>query len=162
MCRRLAIVAFAVGLGLWTFRAQAADPVLEAHAIMRQALSDRAVEATRERAADREAAPSAGAAARQHADRVRRSEAERAAHRRALEHGSRRSGAGRPDREMHGAPGGMHGGGMGDSWGMDCQDAAGNRRSRDMHDGGMPHDGMPGQPTPGPGMKASPERPSGR
>ena len=121
---------------------------------MRRAMLDRAMGTASAMAGDREMAP-ASAAARQQLDRMRRAEAERAAHQRALEHGARRSGAGRTERDARGAPGGMHGGGGGDSWGADCQDAAGNSRTKDMHDGGMPGHPMPG------GMKASPG-PSGR
>lgn len=154
MSRRIAVALLAASLGLWSPRASADDPAQEAHAIMRRAMLDRAMGTARAMAGDREMAP-ASAAARRQLDRMRRAEAERDAHRRALEHGARRSGAGRTERDARGAPGGMHGGSGGNSWGTDCQDAAGNSRTRDMHDGGMP-----GRPMPG-GMKASPG-PSGR
>ena len=132
-----AAVAVAVAVGPWAGGAQADDPAQQAHAIMRQALLDRAVRVPDATTSSREST----ATARERMDRMRRAEAERAAHERAAEHGSKRSGVGRSDRETHGAPGSMHGGSG--SWGMDCQDAAGNSRTKDMHDGGMPGGGMP-------------------
>ncbi len=134
----VAVVAVAVGLGATGARAD--DAAQQAHAIMRQALLDRAAGEP-----DATAPPRGPAAvARERMDRMRRAEAERAAHQRAVEHGSKRSGAGRSDRGMPGASGNMHGGSGNGSWGTDCQDAAGNWRTKDMHGGGMQGGGMPG------------------
>ncbi len=133
-----AVVTAAVGFGAGGARAD--DAAQQAHAIMRQALLERAIRGPAATAQSRGPA----AIAREGMDRMRRAEAERAAHQRALEHGSRRAGAGRLDRGTPGTPGSMHGGTGNGSWGMDCQDAAGNWRTKDMRDGGMPGGGMPG------------------
>jgi hypothetical protein len=99
-------------------------------------------------------------------DRTRRADAERAAHQRAVEHGSMRSGAGRPGRELRGSDAGMHGGSSNGSWGgMDCQDATNNWRMRDMHPTWMPGGGgmpMGASPNGGPSNTAggmSPQTP---
>jgi hypothetical protein len=143
------VVAVAVAIELCAAGALADDPAQQAHAMMREALLERAGVTADALIGSRGTAHPAATIAREHMDRMRGAEAERAAHRRAVEHGTRRSGAGRPDRETHGAPGNMHGGSSSSgSWGMDCQDAAGNWRTKDMHDdwmmpggGGMPMGG---------------------
>lgn len=127
-------VLVAVALELCAAAALADDPAQQAHAMMREALLERASVTAAALAGSRGTTHSAATIVREHIDRMRGAEAERAAHRRAVEHGTRRSGAGRPDREMNGAPANMHGGSSNSgSWGMDCQDAAGNWRTNDMH-----------------------------
>ncbi len=87
----------------------------------------------------------ATAAAHDHVMRMRRSEAEQAAHSRAAEHGVRQPGAARRERERRPTGSPMHGGSTGSGGGgdMGCGDAAGNSRTMDMHQwwgggGGMP------------------------
>jgi len=138
-------ITAAVSLGGGVARAD--DPSREAHAIMRAALLEHASHPI-----DREDSRSAMTAGREHMDRVRRAEAEREAHHRAVEHGTRRSGMGSSGRDMGVASDPMHGGSRSsDSWGMECHDAAGNRRTMDTHDewmpgGGMDHGGGGGMP----------------
>lgn len=134
-----ALVASILALG--AARAVADDPTQQAHAIMREALLERAMRLPAAIATSG-AAQSATTMAREHMDRTRRSEAERAAHQRAVEHGAMRSGAGRPGREMRGPDAGMHGGNSNGSWGMDCQDATNNWRMKDVHPQWMPGGGM--------------------
>lgn len=135
------LLTLAVAVELCAASAWADDPAQQAHAIMREALLERAAPTAGALVGSSGAPHSAATIAREHMDRMRRAEAERAAHRRAVEHGTRRSGAGRPDRQMNGAPGNMHGGSNSGSWGMDCQDAAGNWRTKDMHGDWMPGGG---------------------
>ena len=137
--RHLVVIALAAELCAGT--ALADDPAQQAHAMMREALLERASWTADALMSSRGMPHSPTSIAREHMERMRGAEAERAAHRRAVEHGTRRSGAGRPDREMDGPRGDMHHGGSNGSgsWGMDCQDAAGNSRTSDMH-----HDWMPG------------------
>ncbi len=135
-------VVIAVAIELCSAGALADDPAQQAHAMMREALRERVSVTTNALVGSRETTRSAATIAREHMDRMRGTEAERAAHRRAVEHGTRRSGAGRPDREMNAAPSNMHGGSSNSgSWGMGCQDAAGNWRTTDMHPDWMPGGG---------------------
>jgi hypothetical protein len=165
-----AVVAVAVELCA-AAGARADDPAQQAHAMMRETLLERAGLTAEALVGLRATTHSASTIAREHMDRMRGAEAERAAHRRAVEHGTRRSGAGRPDREVNGAPASMHGGGTSSgSWGMDCQDAAGNWRTNDMHHDWMPGGGSPmgGMPTGASsstvqqGAAQAPEQPSSR
>lgn len=94
------------------------------------------------------AAATAASAAHDHAMRMRRSEAEQAAHSRAAAHGIRQPGAARREQERRPTGGANHGGSMGWDGGSDmgCGDAAGNWRNMDMHrwwdgGGGMPMGG---------------------
>jgi len=136
-------------------RGQAAQA---AHDVMRQAMLEhiamprdlpmRPDEVT-PRGAD---ASATAAAAHDHATRMRRSEAEQAAHSRAAAHGIRQPGAARREQERRptGGASPMHGGSTGWDGGSDmgCGDAAGNSRNMDMHQwwnggGGVPMGGWP-------------------
>ncbi len=87
----------------------------------------------------------AAAAAHDHVMRMRRSEAEQAAHSRAAEHGMRQPGAARREQERRPTGGPMHGGSTGWDGGSDmgCGDAAGNVRNMDMHQWWNGGSGMP-------------------
>jgi hypothetical protein len=158
---------FAVAVELCAPGALADEPAQQAHALMREVLLERAAP-TAQALAAREVNQPAAAIAREHTRRMSPAEAERAAHYRAVEHGSRRSGAGRPDRDVNGAHPNMHEGGSGDSGSRrECQDAASNWRTEHRHGEGMPSgEGMPTDPhrevgdlNAGP---AAPEQPAGR
>lgn len=74
-----------------------------------------------------------------HALPQRRIDAEHEAHVRAAEHGARHSREAHPTHGGDATGGAMHGGAGGMSGmdgGADCHDAAGNMRTRGMHDGG--------------------------
>jgi hypothetical protein len=90
-----------------------------------------------------------------HALPSRRVDPEHEAHVRAAQHGTRHSREARPAHAGEAAGGPMHGGaaGPGMDEGADCHDAASNRRTRGMHDGGGDMD--PGHPG-GMGMKTAP------
>jgi hypothetical protein len=123
-----------------------------AHDMMRQAMLERVAmprdlpmrpDEVMARAAD--ASATGVAAAHDHAMRLRRNEAEHAAHSRAAQHGMRQPGTTRREQERRPSGGPMHGGTMG--WDgtsdMGCGDAAGNWRSMDMHHSGGSGDWMP-------------------
>lgn len=148
MLRLLAAYATTTAVALGGANARADDPFEQAHAIMREALMEHAFFPL-----DRGGAPSSMAIEHDRTDRVHRAEAEREAHHRAVEHGTRPSGEGSSGRNPGGATDSVHGGSRSvDSWGADCHDAAGNRRTMETHDdwmpgGGMGHDGgMPVAP----------------
>ncbi len=88
-----------------------------------------------------------------------RFDAEHEAHVRAAEHGARHGQEAHHPARGEGAGGAMHGGtgGPGMDAGADCHDAAGNMRTRRMHDGGGGMD--PGHP--GMGMKPAPSTAAG-
>ena len=142
---RLALLAVAVEL--CAPGALADDSAQQAHAIMREVLLERAA-LTAEALAAREVTHPAATIAREHMRRMSPAEAERAAHHRAVEHGSRWSGAGRPDRDVNGAHPNMHEGGSSDSgWGREGQDAASTWRTEHGHGEEMPGgEGMPTGP----------------
>jgi hypothetical protein len=114
----------------------AADEAAEAaaHAAVREALLERAtlpVEHAQEQADARRA--------HEHVARAQE-EAEHAAHARAAAHGARQARDAHPEHHddswMHGGST-MSGSGMDSGW--DCHDPAENHRTRDEHDGEMPH-----------------------
>lgn len=118
------------------------EPAQQAHSIMHDALLARATRLPVATASPSGAAQSATAVAHEHTSRTGRAQAERAAHDRAAAHGSMRSGAGRPDREMRAAGPSTHGGHSGGTGsGLGCQDAAGNWRTMESHPGEWMHDG---------------------
>ena len=136
-----AIVVAAVALV--TAPALADDAAQRAHEIMREALLQHAPRAAAEQPTG--AARPTTSVAREHMGPMRRAEAERAAHQRAVGHGAMHSGPGRSTRNEAGAGTSPHGDTSGNSSGMGCQDAAGNQRTMDMHEGGMGGGGgMPG------------------
>ena len=118
------------------------DPAKQAHAIMHDALLARATRPPVAASSPSGAAQSATTIANEHMSRTGRAQAERAAHQRAAAHGSMRSGAGRPDREIRASGPSAHGGhSTGTGSGSGCQDAAGNWRTMESHPGEWMHDG---------------------
>jgi len=103
--------------------------------------------------------PVASAGGAHHVLPERRNDAEHEAHVRAAEHGARHSREAHPAHGGDGAGGAMHGGARGMSGmdgGADCHDAAGNVRTRGMHDGGGMGPGHGGM-----GMETAPLTASG-